>query len=101
MSEAVPFQQSGQSIGDAPRKPGLMKLMRLAWQLRGVDTVVHLTERLAAREIDAAFYSERGFRDFYLGDEAVLECTRRYDGYRDLAHLLESTVGLRYEHSGE
>ena len=29
------------------------------------------------------------------------ECTRRYDGYRDLAHLLESTVGLRYEHSGE
>src|SRR5690606_17163318 len=24
---------------------------------------------LAAREIDAAFYSERGFRDFYLGDE--------------------------------
>jgi flagellum-specific ATP synthase len=29
------------------------------------------------------------------------ECTRRHDGYRDLAHLLESTVGLRYSHSGE
>ena len=29
------------------------------------------------------------------------ECTRRHDGYRDLAHLLESTVGLRYAHSGE
>jgi flagellum-specific ATP synthase len=29
------------------------------------------------------------------------ECTRRHDGYRELAHLLESTVGLRYEHSGE
>ncbi|HMU78994.1 MAG TPA: lysine--tRNA ligase [Microthrixaceae bacterium] len=33
---------------------------------------------LAAREIDAAFYSERGFRDFYLGDEAVLDC-RTFD----------------------
>ncbi|MBS1182372.1 MAG: fliI [Proteobacteria bacterium] len=29
------------------------------------------------------------------------ECTRRHDGYDDLAHLLESTVGLRYPHSGE
>jgi len=35
----------------ASRKPGLMELMRHAWRLRGVDTVVHLTERLAAREI--------------------------------------------------
>lgn len=33
---------------------------------------------LAAREIDAPFYAERGFRDFYLGDEAVLDC-RRFD----------------------
>ncbi len=30
---------------------------------------------LAAREIDAPFYAERGFRDFYLGDEAVLDCS--------------------------
>ncbi|WP_237153739.1 flagellar protein export ATPase FliI [Oryzibacter oryziterrae] len=29
------------------------------------------------------------------------ENTSRYDGYRELAHLLESTVGLRYDHSGE
>lgn len=35
----------------ASRKPGLMELMRHAWRFRGVDTVVHLTERLAAREI--------------------------------------------------
>ena len=35
----------------ASRKPGLMELMWLAWRLRGVNTVVHLTERLAAREI--------------------------------------------------
>ncbi|MBS1838390.1 MAG: DUF2156 domain-containing protein, partial [Actinobacteria bacterium] len=33
---------------------------------------------LAAREIDVPFYAERGFRDFYLGDEAVLDC-RRFD----------------------
>jgi lysyl-tRNA synthetase len=33
---------------------------------------------LAAREIDAPFYAERGFRDFYLGDEAVLDC-RSFD----------------------
>lgn len=33
---------------------------------------------LAAREIDAPFYAERGFRDFYLGDEAVLDC-RTFD----------------------
>lgn len=33
---------------------------------------------LAAREIDAPFYAERGFRDFYLGDEAVLDC-RKFD----------------------
>lgn len=33
---------------------------------------------LAAREIDTPFYAERGFRDFYLGDEAVLDC-RRFD----------------------
>jgi ADP-heptose:LPS heptosyltransferase len=33
------------------RKPGLMELMRLAWRLQGVDTVVHLTERITAREI--------------------------------------------------
>ena len=33
------------------RKPGLIEMMRLALRLRGVDTVVHLTERLAAREI--------------------------------------------------
>ena len=29
------------------------------------------------------------------------EKTTRLDGYAELAHLLESTVGLRYEHSGE
>jgi len=33
---------------------------------------------LAAREMDAPFYAERGFRDFYLGDEAVLDC-RTFD----------------------
>lgn len=33
------------------RSPGLMELMRLARRLRGVDTVVHLTDRIAAREI--------------------------------------------------
>jgi ADP-heptose:LPS heptosyltransferase len=36
---------------EASRKLGLIELMRLALRLRGVDTVVHLTERLAAREI--------------------------------------------------
>ena len=29
---------------------------------------------LATREIDSPFYAERGFRSFYLGDEAVLDC---------------------------
>jgi lysyl-tRNA synthetase, class II len=33
---------------------------------------------LAAREIDTPFYAERGFRSFYLGDEAVLDC-RSFD----------------------
>ena len=33
---------------------------------------------LAAREIDAPFYAGRGFRSFYLGDEAVLDC-RTFD----------------------
>ncbi|MFZ4517808.1 MAG: amino acid--tRNA ligase-related protein, partial [Microthrixaceae bacterium] len=33
---------------------------------------------LAAREIDAPFWAERGFRSFYLGDEAVLDC-RTFD----------------------
>lgn len=33
---------------------------------------------LAAREVDVPFYAERGFRDFYLGDEAVLDC-RTFD----------------------
>lgn len=33
---------------------------------------------LAAREIDAPFWAERGFRTFYLGDEAVLDC-RTFD----------------------
>ncbi|MFI5043283.1 MAG: phosphatidylglycerol lysyltransferase domain-containing protein, partial [Acidimicrobiales bacterium] len=33
---------------------------------------------LAAREVDVPFYAERGFRDFYLGDEAILDC-RRFD----------------------
>jgi ADP-heptose:LPS heptosyltransferase len=37
-------------IGTA-RRPGLMELYRLAQRLKGVDTVVHLTERLGAREI--------------------------------------------------
>jgi ADP-heptose:LPS heptosyltransferase len=37
-------------IGASPR-PGLIELTRLAWRLRGIDTVVHLTQRLAAREI--------------------------------------------------
>ena len=31
---------------------------------------------LAAREIDTPFYAERGFRSFYLGDEAILDCRR-------------------------
>ena len=35
----------------ASRKPGLMELIRLARRLRGVDTLVHLSERLGAREI--------------------------------------------------
>ena len=33
---------------------------------------------LATREIDDPFYAERGFRSFYLGDEAVLDC-RTFD----------------------
>lgn len=37
-------------IGTSHR-PSLMELMRLARRLRGVDTVVHLTERFTAREI--------------------------------------------------
>lgn len=38
-------------VGVSPR-PGILQLVRLAWRMRGrVDTVVHLTERLAAREI--------------------------------------------------
>jgi len=31
---------------------------------------------LAAREVDTPFYAERGFRSFYLGDEAILDCRR-------------------------
>ena len=33
---------------------------------------------LAARESDAPFYAERGFRSFYLGDEAIVDC-RAFD----------------------
>lgn len=33
------------------RQPGLVELIRLAWRLKGVDTVVHFTERLTALEI--------------------------------------------------
>ena len=29
---------------------------------------------LAVREVDAPLYTERGFRSFYLGDEAILDC---------------------------
>ncbi len=29
---------------------------------------------LAAREVDVPLYAERGFRSFYLGDEAILDC---------------------------
>ena len=31
---------------------------------------------LAAREVDVPLYAERGFRSFYLGDEAILDCRR-------------------------
>jgi lysyl-tRNA synthetase, class II len=36
---------------------------------------------LAVREADAAFYASRGFRHFYLGDEAIIHCdTFNLDG---------------------
>lgn len=36
---------------DVPQDPTPLELMRLAWRLRGVDTVVHLTGRMAAHEL--------------------------------------------------
>lgn len=81
-------------------KPGLMELMRLAWRLRGVDTVVHLTKRLSAREI-LFLWLLRPINVFSLDDHPHLvngklgsgTATLRFDEkYATVLHLLGMPV---------
>ena len=64
---------SGDPIGDRDSIPLVVDEFMDHCRLHGWQPAF-----LATREIDAPFYAERGFRSFYLGDEAVLDC-RRFD----------------------
>ncbi len=64
---------SGDPIGDPASIPLVVDEFIEHCRLHGWQPAF-----LATREIDDPFYTERGFRSFYLGDEAVLDC-RTFD----------------------